>query len=137
VEGLNAAQCSYKPAPDDWSILENLEHLVLAEVSGVTKIWKAAESFSSDSQAFSGEHTNRGLSIEEVVARTGKPRVGATDRRAAHRWAAELLERLFRCLPGGAGATRCGDFPPSCAARWMPGRGWSSCGSTSNVIRLR
>jgi len=43
VDGLTHAQSSWKPAPDEWSIVENLEHLVLAEHSGVEKIYRALE----------------------------------------------------------------------------------------------
>ena len=74
VENLTAAQAAFKPAPEEWSVLENIEHLVLAEVSGVSKIWQAADSFREGVPVFTGEHTNRGLSIDEVVARTWKPK---------------------------------------------------------------
>jgi hypothetical protein len=38
VATLTTEQASYKPTPECWSINEKLEHLVLAEVSGVSKI---------------------------------------------------------------------------------------------------
>jgi hypothetical protein len=72
VAVLTPAQAAFKPASDQWSVLENLEHLVLAEVSGVSKIWQAADSFRAGAPVFTGEHTNRGLSIDEVVVRTWK-----------------------------------------------------------------
>jgi len=74
IENLNPAQASFKPAPEEWSALENIEHTVLAEVSGVSKIWLAADNFRDGTPVFTGEHTNRGLSIDEVVARTWKPK---------------------------------------------------------------
>jgi hypothetical protein len=37
VAGLSDAQSNYKPTPQTWSANENLEHLVLAEISGVSK----------------------------------------------------------------------------------------------------
>jgi transposase len=55
-------------------VLENVEHLVLAEFSGVSKIWQAADSFRAGAPVFIGEHTNQRLSIDEVVARTWKPK---------------------------------------------------------------
>jgi len=43
IDGLTHAQVSWKPAPNEWSVVENLEHLVLAEHSGVEKIYRALE----------------------------------------------------------------------------------------------
>jgi hypothetical protein len=74
VENLTPAQAAFKPAPEEWSVLENIEHVVLAEISGVSKIWQAADSFREGAPVFTGQHTNRGLSIDEVVARTWKPK---------------------------------------------------------------
>ena len=71
VSGLSDRQAEYKPAPDVWSVNENLEHLVLAEVSGISKIWSSAEGVRSGKPVWAGEHTNRGMSIELIVARTG------------------------------------------------------------------
>jgi hypothetical protein len=72
VAGLSGVQSSYKPTPQTWSVNENLEHLVLAEMSGVSKIWSAAEGVRKGIPVWRGEHTNRGLSIEEIVACTWK-----------------------------------------------------------------
>lgn len=77
VRHLSPEQAAFKPAPDIWSVNENLEHLVLAEVSGVTKIWAAAEGLRHGKPAWTGEHTNRGLGIDEIIARTWKPREAA------------------------------------------------------------
>lgn len=74
VAGLTSERASHKPTPQTWSANENLEHLVLAEMSGVSKIWAAAEGVRKGKPVWNGEHTNRGLSIEEVVARTWKPK---------------------------------------------------------------
>src|SRR5579863_2257481 len=74
VANLTPEQAAFKPAPEEWSTLENVEHLVLAEFSGVSKIWQAADSFREGAPVFTGEHTNHGLSIDEVVARTWKPK---------------------------------------------------------------
>lgn len=71
---LTPSQAAFKPAPEKWSVLENIEHVVLAEISGVSKIWQAADSFREGAPVSSGEHTNHGLSIDEVVARTWKPK---------------------------------------------------------------
>jgi DinB superfamily len=74
IANLTPAQASFKPVPEEWSVLENIEHVVLAEISGVSKIWQAADSFREGTPVFTGVHTNHGLSIDEVVARTWKPK---------------------------------------------------------------
>lgn len=72
VQGFSERQAAFKPTPDCWSINEILEHLVLAELVGVSKVWAAAEGVKSNHPVWRGEHRNTGLSIDEVVARTWK-----------------------------------------------------------------
>ena len=73
VSQLDEAQAAFKPAPTEWSVTEILEHLYLAEISGITKIWAAVD------DAHSGRYwkealPNRGKSIEEVIDATWKPK---------------------------------------------------------------
>lgn len=77
VRGLTPAQAAFRPGPGEWNIPENLEHIVLAEYSGVSKIWAAIERIREGTPVFTGEHTNKGLSIEEIIARTWKPQEAA------------------------------------------------------------
>jgi DinB superfamily len=112
VAGLSDAQSNYKPTPQTWSANENLEHLVLAEMSGVSKIWSAAEGVRRGKPVWQGEHTNRGLPIEEVVARTWRPKEVAPPLVAPRfggppsywlenlRSSQQLLERLEPVLEG-------------------------------------
>ena len=72
VGRLSNRQADFKPEPHVWSVNEKLEHLVLAEVSGVSKIWAAAEGIRAGQPVWTGEHTNAGLPIEEVILRTWK-----------------------------------------------------------------
>jgi hypothetical protein len=72
VRGLSERQTAFKPDQNRWSITEIVEHLVLAESSGVTKIWAAADGVKSGNPVWTGEHTNSGFSIDEVIARTWK-----------------------------------------------------------------
>ena len=71
VKDLRPDQASFKPSPDTWSIVENVEHLYLAEVSGLTKIWAAANQV-RDGSRWTDPRPNEGLSIETVVERTWK-----------------------------------------------------------------
>jgi DinB superfamily len=72
VRGLSDRQTAFKPEHNSWSINEVLEHLVLAEQSGVTKIWAAVEGIRLGKPVWTGEHKNSGLEIDVVVARTWK-----------------------------------------------------------------
>jgi hypothetical protein len=69
--GLTAEQASFKPSPGEWSITENIEHLYLAEMSGLAKIWTAARQVRSGT-AWTGPRPNNGRSIEDVIAATWK-----------------------------------------------------------------
>lgn len=71
VKDLRPDQAAFKPSSDTWSIVENVEHLYLAEISGVTKIWAAANQARSGAR-WSDARPNDGQSIETVVERTWK-----------------------------------------------------------------
>ena len=73
VRGLSESQASFKPASDAWSVTENIEHLFLAEMSGTSKIWLAADAARRDG-GYAGDVPHRGKSIEQVVAETWKVR---------------------------------------------------------------
>jgi len=70
VDGLPASLAAWKPAPNEWSVVEILEHLVLAEHSGVEKIYRAIEAPAAAIET----NPNRGLPIETIIERTWKPR---------------------------------------------------------------
>ena len=70
VDHLTSEEGAFKPSPDKWCINEILEHLVMAEQSGITKMWLAAEGVRSGKPVWAGVHTNQGLSIEDIVACT-------------------------------------------------------------------
>lgn len=76
TSGLTNAQGAFRPSPDVWTVAENVEHLVLAEMSGATKICQAADDARAG-RLWTGDNPNAGLSIEEIVARTWKPREAA------------------------------------------------------------
>jgi hypothetical protein len=73
VAGLSEAQATFRPAEGQWSVIEILEHLYLAEVSGVTKIWAALDGLRAG-RVWTEGLPNRGKSIEDVVASTWKPK---------------------------------------------------------------
>jgi hypothetical protein len=73
VSTLSDAQGAFTPDASEWSVAQNVEHLYLAELSGVTKIWTAAD-LVHGGQPWSEAIPHRGKSIEQVVAETWKPR---------------------------------------------------------------
>jgi hypothetical protein len=62
VGGLSVAQGTFKPSGAEWSVVDVLEHLYLAELSGIAKIWAAVET-DDGRRAHSG-----GLFFEFLVA---------------------------------------------------------------------
>lgn len=76
VSGFSSAQAAFRPADGQWSIAEILEHLYLAEMSGITKIWAAAEQRKAGHR-WDGALPNHGKPIEDVIATTWKTREAA------------------------------------------------------------
>jgi hypothetical protein len=76
VAGLTDAQAVLRPAEGQWSVLEVVEHLYLAELSGMGKIWAALEAVRSG-RAWTQARPNAGRPIEAVVAATWEPKEAA------------------------------------------------------------
>jgi hypothetical protein len=74
VSSFSFDQGLFKPAPDVWSAAEITEHLVHAEFGGIVGMWKAIDGLRKNDPPWKEKHTNIGLSIEEIVERTWKPR---------------------------------------------------------------
>ena len=72
VKDLRPDQVTFKASPDTWSIVENVEHLYLAELSGITKIWAAADQVRAGAE-WADPRPNHGQSIEAVIERTWRP----------------------------------------------------------------
>jgi hypothetical protein len=72
VRGVTSAEAAFAPGHGQWSVVEILEHLVLAEASGISKIWLAAEENRVEDPG-----ANQGPSIEQIIERTWKEKEGA------------------------------------------------------------
>lgn len=70
TDRLTVEQGAFRAEPDDWSIRAVIEHLVLASHSGINMVWQAVEGLERGQPTWTGEHSNRGLSIEDIVERT-------------------------------------------------------------------
>ncbi|AEE54088.1 DinB family protein [Haliscomenobacter hydrossis] len=72
--GLNYAQAKFKPHPESWNIVEIEEHIVRAEQSGISGLWKAYDALRRGEPVWSGDPIHRGLSADEIIARTWQPK---------------------------------------------------------------
>lgn len=66
-------QSAFKASPNEWSIAENLEHLVVAEQGSINRVWSAADAVRTGRPVWAGEAVHRGRSIEQIVKRTWVP----------------------------------------------------------------
>jgi len=71
VKLLNNAQAGFKPSAGEWSVVEVVEHLYLAELSGVAKIWAALNSLRAGTH-WTEPLPNRGKPIEMIISETWK-----------------------------------------------------------------
>jgi hypothetical protein len=76
VGPLNETQAGFKPLPTEWSVVEICEHLYLAELGGITKVWGAMNAVRAG-ERWNGDLPNRGKSIEEIIASTWKSKEAA------------------------------------------------------------
>lgn len=79
IRPLSSAQGTFKPHPAEWSIAENVEHLVLAEQGSINRVWAAADGLRRAQPVWTGGPIHRGKSIEQIVAETWAPRQQAPD----------------------------------------------------------
>ena len=110
--GLSGEQEAFRPGPQEWSVPQVVEHLVLAEQAGIQRVWQAAEGIRRGRPVWTGEAVHRGLPIEEVIARTWRPKEQAppnatpqTDGPLAYwvqclAWRQPVLRRLHDALEG-------------------------------------
>jgi hypothetical protein len=112
ASGLSSQQASFKPSENEWSVTDNVEHLVWAETGGINGMWKVLEGIKNNNPIWKGELINRGLPIEEIVDKTWQPKEVAPEI-ARPRWGGSvefwivalnncqhLLEALGQALDG-------------------------------------
>lgn len=72
ASGLTYEQSRFRPRPEDWSIADNVEHMVWAELGGINGMWKALEGLKNNNPVWSGEPIHQGLHIEQIISMTWK-----------------------------------------------------------------
>lgn len=112
ASGLTSEQSQFKPSPEVWSIVDNVEHMVWAEMGGINGIWRTLNGIRINKPVWAGEAIHDGLSIEEIIEKTwqakeqvpetAKPRWGGPVEywTAALAGCQNLLEALSRELEG-------------------------------------
>jgi hypothetical protein len=68
VSGWTAEQAAFRPDPEAWSASEVMEHLHTVEFRVTNRLWAGIDGVRLNQPIWTGEHTNRGCSIETVVA---------------------------------------------------------------------
>ena len=68
ISELNREQAIFKPAHDKWSILENAEHIVLAEKMGICKMWMSVEDYKKNPVASQSTNVR---SVRKNIYRVG------------------------------------------------------------------
>ncbi len=76
VGDLAESQAAFKTSAESWSCAEIVEHLYLAETSGIAKIWAAADALRSG-KGWTGDRPHRGKTIERIIQETWKPKEAA------------------------------------------------------------
>lgn len=74
ASGLTQEQSQFKSSPDVWSVAENAEHLVWAEMGGINGMWKTLNAVKQNKPLWTGEAVHHGLSIEAIIDKTWRPK---------------------------------------------------------------
>ncbi len=74
VTGLSAEQAEFRPHPDDWCIVEIMEHLVLTEQDVIMSTWKALGDVRRRRPALAGSPIRRRPLVDEAVDGTWRER---------------------------------------------------------------
>ena len=112
ASGLTVEQCTFKSSPDVWSIVDNVEHMFWAEMTGINGMWKTLEAIKQNKPIWQGDAIHHGLPIETIIDKTwkekeqvpeiSKPRWGGSVEYwiVALKNCQSLLEELCRAMDG-------------------------------------
>ena len=77
--GLSSEQEQFRLGPDEWTVPQVIEYLVLAEMMGISGLWAVVRSVGQGEEAWDGELPNPGRSIDEIVAATVTGKIEALE----------------------------------------------------------
>jgi hypothetical protein len=98
---FSQAQAEFKPSPDEWCVVDNIEHMVWAELGGINGMWKAADAYRNHKPIFTGDAVHHGLPIEQIIDKTWKAKEQVPET-ARPRWGGPLsywTQALENCQP--------------------------------------
>jgi hypothetical protein len=101
TSGLTQIQAEFKQSSDEWCIIENVEHMVWAELGGINGMWKAGDAFRNHNPVFTGEPIHQGMTIEQIIEMTWKEKEQVPET-ARPRWGGPLsywTKALENCHP--------------------------------------
>ncbi len=101
AKGLSFEQACFKPGPDSWSVIDNVEHMYWAEIGGICGMWKMLEAVQQHKPLFSGEAVHAGLPIETIIEKTWRDKEDVPET-AKPRWGGSLafwINALQSCQP--------------------------------------
>jgi hypothetical protein len=88
IEPVSEEQAALKLSPEEWSIVDNTEHLFWAEQGGIYGMWKTLYAIRDGKFARTYESDHKDWTIEKIIAQTWKekeqvpavaaPRLGGT-----------------------------------------------------------
>jgi len=112
ASGLTVEQYNLKSSPDIWSVVDNVEHMVWAEMGGINGMWKTLDGIKQNKPIWQGEAIHHGLPIETIIDKTWKEKEQVPEI-AKPRWGGPveywilalkncqpLLEELCRAIDG-------------------------------------
>ena len=70
ASGLTYEQSQFKPSTEVWSVVDNVEHMVWAEMGGINGIWKTLVGIRNNKPIWTGEAIHHGLPIEHIIEKT-------------------------------------------------------------------
>jgi hypothetical protein len=101
ASGMSDEQCQFKSLPHEWSIVDNVEHMVWAEMGGVNGMWKTLTGIKNKKPIWTGKAIHHGLPIEEIIAKTWKEKEIVPES-AKPRWGGPVeywIVALTNCQP--------------------------------------
>jgi hypothetical protein len=72
ASGLSTEQSTFKSSPDVWSVVDNVEHMVWAEMGGINGMWKTLQGIQHNKPIWQGDAIHHGLPIEAIINKTWK-----------------------------------------------------------------
>lgn len=101
ASGLTSKQSQFKSAAEVWSVSENVEHLVWAEMGGINGIWKSLKGIKENNPIWQGQAVHHGLAIEAIIEKTWRPKEEVPEI-AKPRWGGPVeywITALENCQP--------------------------------------